>query len=61
MEGASLSVVREMQGSEAGAKRIGAVVEAWDSSSEVEVVHLGNQNRKSLFKQIRTILLEIQE
>lgn len=39
VEGASLSVVGEMQRSEAGAKRIRAVVEAWDSSSEVEVVH----------------------
>lgn len=39
MKGASFSVVREMQGGEAGAKGVRAVVEAWDSSSEVEVVH----------------------
>lgn len=39
MEGASLAVVGQMQGGETGAKRIRAVVEAWNSSSEVKVVH----------------------
>lgn len=39
MESASLSVIRQMQGSEAGAEGVRAVVEAWDSSSKVKVVH----------------------
>lgn len=39
MESASLTVIRQMQGSEAGAKRVRAVVKAWDSSSKVKVVH----------------------
>lgn len=39
MESTSLSVIRQMQGSEAGAKGIRAVVKAGDSSSKVKVVH----------------------
>lgn len=39
MESAPLSVIRQMQGSEAGAEGVRAVVEAWDSSSKVKVVH----------------------
>jgi len=39
MESSSLSVIRQMQGSEAGAEGIRAVVKARDSSPEVEVVH----------------------
>ena len=39
MKSASLSIVRQMQGSEAGAEGIRAVVKAWDSSSKVKVVH----------------------
>lgn len=39
MESASLSVIRQMQRSEAGAEGVRAVVEAWDSSSKVKVVH----------------------
>lgn len=39
MKSASLSIIRQMQRSEAGAKGIWAVVEAWDSSSKVKVVH----------------------
>lgn len=43
MESASLSIIRQMQGSEAGAKGIRAVVKAWDSSPKVKVVHWENQ------------------
>lgn len=39
MESSSVSIIGQMQGSEAGAKGIRAVVKAWDSSSQVEVVH----------------------
>lgn len=39
MESASLSIIRQMQGSEAGAKDIRAVVKAWYSSSKVKVMH----------------------
>lgn len=39
MESASLAVIGQMQRGETGAKRIRAVVEAWDASSEVKVVH----------------------
>lgn len=39
MKCTSLSVVRQMQGREAGAENIRAVVEARDSSPQVEVVH----------------------
>lgn len=42
MESATLSVIRQMQGSEAGAKCVRAVVKAWDSSSKVKVVHWAN-------------------
>lgn len=39
MESTALSVIRQMQGSEASAKCVRTVVKAWDSSSEVKVVH----------------------
>lgn len=39
MESAALAVIREMQGSEACAEGVRAVVKARDSASEVEVVH----------------------
>lgn len=45
MESASLAVIRQMQGSEASAKGIWAVVKAWDSSPKVKVVHWANQSR----------------
>lgn len=39
MESAALSIIRQMQGSKTGAKGVRAVVEAWDSSSKVKVMH----------------------
>jgi len=39
MKSPSLSIIRQMQRCETGAKSIWAVVEARDSSTEVEVVH----------------------
>ncbi len=39
MESASFAIIRQMQGSESGAKGIRAVVKAWDSSSKVKVMH----------------------
>lgn len=39
MESATLSVIRQMQGSEASAKSVRTIVKAWDSSAEVKVVH----------------------
>lgn len=39
VEGASLAVIREVQGSEAGTEHVRAVVKPRDSPSEVEVVH----------------------
>lgn len=39
MESAALSIIRQMQGSEASAKGIRAIVKAWYSSSKVKVVH----------------------
>lgn len=45
VERAPLAVIREMQGGEAGAKHVRAVVEPWDSPSEVKVVHCGSQKQ----------------
>lgn len=39
MKSTSLAVIGQMQRSETGAERIRAVVEAWDSSSKVKMVH----------------------
>lgn len=39
VESASLAIIREVEGSEAGAKCIRTVVKAGDSSSEVKVMH----------------------
>lgn len=39
VESASLAIIREVKGSEAGAKYVRAVVKAGDSPSEVKVMH----------------------
>lgn len=39
MKSASLPIIGQMQGSEASAEGVRAIVKAWDSSSKVKVVH----------------------
>lgn len=39
MKCTSLSIIREVQGSETSAKSIWAIVKAWDSSPKVEMMH----------------------
>lgn len=45
VKSASFSIIRQMQGSEAGAKGIWAVIKAGNSSSKVKVMHWANKDR----------------